>query len=165
MRRVLVPAHIVQRYLGHASAAMTAVYAHLHDKTMRDAFEAYSKTRVNIAGQLLPYDTESPATDAEWIKHNLSRVADSLPNGYCGRPPQRDCPHPNACLTCPDFQTTPEFLGVHRDQAKTNRILIAQADADGRFRLVDNLRRTQASLDAIIPALEALQQHGDDDAA
>jgi len=160
-----VPAHIVQRYLGHASPAMTAVYAHLHDKTMRDAFEAYSKTRVNIAGQLLAYDTESPATDAEWIKHNLARVADSLPNGYCGRPPQRDCPHPNACLTCPDFQTTPEFLGVHRDQAKTNRILIAQAEADGRFRLVENLRRTQTSLDAIIPALETLQQHGGNDAA
>jgi integrase len=159
-----VPAHIVQRYLGHASPAMTAVYAHLHDKTMRDAFEAYSKTRVNIAGQLLPYDTESPATDAEWIKHNLARVADSLPNGYCGRPPQRDCPHPNACLTCPDFQTTPEFLGVHRDQAKTNRILIAQAEADGRFRLVENLRRTQASLDAIIPALEALQEKDGSDA-
>jgi hypothetical protein len=23
---------------------------------------------------------------------------DTLPNGYCGRPPQQDCPHPNACL-------------------------------------------------------------------
>ena len=43
--------------------------------------------------------------------------SDSLPNGYCGRPPQQDCPHPNACLTCPDFQTTPEFLDIHRRQA------------------------------------------------
>jgi integrase len=77
-----VPAHIVQRYLGHASPQMTAVDAHLHDETMRTAFEAYTKSRVNIVGQLLPYDAESPATDAEWIKHNLARVADSLPNGY-----------------------------------------------------------------------------------
>ena len=160
-----VPVHIVQHYLGHASPQMTNVYAHLHDRTMRAAFEEYCTNRVNIAGQALPYDAESPTTDAEWIKHNLARVADSLPNGYCGRPPQRDCPHPNACLTCPDFQTTPEFVPVHRAQAATNRTLIARAEADGRFRLVTNLRRTQDSLDAIIPALEALQHDGDADAS
>ncbi|MGH9184311.1 MAG: tyrosine-type recombinase/integrase [Acidimicrobiales bacterium] len=160
-----VPVHIVQHYLGHASPAMTNVYAHLHDQTMRTAFEDYCTKRVNIAGQALPYDADSPTTDAEWIKHNLARVADSLPNGYCGRPPQRDCPHPNACLTCPDFQTTPEFLPVHRAQAATNRTLIARAEADGRFRLVTNLRRVQDSLDAIIPALEDLQTDGDADAS
>jgi hypothetical protein len=152
-----VPVHIVQHYLGHASPQMTNVYAHLHDKTMRAAFEEYCKKRVNIAGEALPYDADSPTTNAEWIKHNLARVADSLPNGYCGRPPQRDCPHPNACLTCPDFQTTPEFLAVHRAQAAKNRTLIAKAEADGRFRLVANLRRVQDSLEAIIPALEALE--------
>ncbi len=160
-----VPVHIVQHYLGHASPQMTNVYAHLHDRTMRAAFEEYCTKRVNIAGQALPYDADSPTTDAEWIKHNLARVADSLPNGYCGRPPQRDCPHPNACLTCPDFQTTPEFLPIHRAQAATNRTLIARAEADGRFRLVTNLRRTQDSLDAIIPALEALQHDGQADAS
>jgi hypothetical protein len=62
----------------------------------------------------------------------------------------------NACLTCPDFQTTPEFLPIHRAQAATNRTLIAR-----RFRLVTNLRRAQDSLDAIIPALEALQNEGE----
>ncbi|MHB1535143.1 MAG: tyrosine-type recombinase/integrase [Acidimicrobiales bacterium] len=160
-----VPVHIVQHYLGHATPQMTNVYAHLHDHTMRAAFEDYATKRVNIAGQALPYDAESPTTDAEWIKHNLARVADSLPNGYCGRPPQRDCPHPNACLTCPDFQTTPEFLPVHRAQAITNRTLIARAEADGRFRLVTNLRRVQDSLDAIIPALETHHQQGESHAS
>ncbi len=153
-----VPVHIVQHYLGHATPQMVNVYAHLHDRTMREAFDNYARKRVNIAGQALPYDAESPTSDAEWIKHNLARVADILPNGYCGRPPQRDCPHPNACLTCPDFQTTPEFLPVHRAQAATNRKLIAQAQADGHFRLVANLTRVQQSLDTIVPALEALEQ-------
>ena len=78
----------------------------------------------------------------------MARIRDSLPNGYCGRLPQQDCPHPNACLTCPDFQTTPEFLDIHRQQAKTNRKLIARAEANGQFRLVDNLRQVQASLEA-----------------
>ena len=62
----------------------------------------------------------------------------------------------NACLTCPDFQTTPEFLEAHRHQAATNRRLIAQADARGQFRLAENLRQVQTNLERIIPALEAV---------
>ena len=96
---------------------MTARYAQIHDRTVRDAFERYCAQRVNIAGEALDYDPDALTADAEWVKHNLSRIRDSLPNGYCGRPPQQDCPHPNACLTCPDFQTTPEFLDIHRQQA------------------------------------------------
>ena len=153
-----VPQHVIQKLLGHASPRMTARYAQIHDTTVRAAFEAYCHSRINTVGDVVPYDPDASTADAEWVKHNLSRVHDSLPNGYCGRPPQQDCPHPNACLTCPDFQTTPEFLHVHRQHTATNRKLIAQADADGHFRLAGNLRRVQDSLDHIIPALEALDQ-------
>jgi hypothetical protein len=90
---------------------------HVHATTIREAFDNYQRQRVNIAGETIGYDPDAPTAAAEWVKHNLSRIRDSLPNGYCGRPPQQDCPHPNACLTCPDFQTTPEFLGTHRRQA------------------------------------------------
>lgn len=151
-----VPQHVIQKLLGHASPRMTARYAQIHDSTVRDAFERYCHSRVNTAGETVPYDPDASTADAEWVKHNLSRISDSLPNGYCGRPPQQDCPHPNACLTCPDFQTTPEFLDVHRQHAATNRKLIARADANGQFRLAANLRRVQTSLDQIIPALEVL---------
>lgn len=96
-------------------------------------------------------------------QRNLSQIRDSLPNGYCGRPPQQDCPHPNACLTCPDFQTTPEFLDVHRRQSVTNRKLIGRADANGQFRLAANLRQVQTSLDRIIPDLEALPDDNEAD--
>jgi len=72
-------------------------------------------------------------------------------------------PSVNACLTCPDFQTTPVFLQIHRRQAATSRHLIAQADTKGQLRLAENLRRVQASLDRIIPALEALGKDGPDD--
>jgi integrase-like protein len=151
-----VPQHVVQKLLGHASPNMTAHYARIHDHTIREAFDAYQQQRVNTAGEILGFDPDAPTANAEWVKHNPSRICDSLPNGYCGRPPQQDCPHPNACLTCPDFQTTPEFLDVHRRQATTNRKLIARADANGQFRLAANLRQVQTSLDRIIPALEAL---------
>ena len=151
-----VPQHVIQRLLGHASPRMTARYAQIHDHTVRDAFQRYCAQRVDTTGDLVPYDPDALTADAEWAKHNLARVRDSLPNGYCGRPPQQDCPHPNACLTCPDFQTTPEFLDVHRQQAATNKKLIARADSNGQFRLADNLRRVQDSLERIIPALEHL---------
>src|ERR1035441_6705797 len=85
----------------------------------------------SILGERIAFDPAGPTADAEWTKHNLARVQASLPNGYCGRPPQQDCPHPNACLTCPDFQTTPEFLDIHRRQRDDTGTLIATADADG----------------------------------
>jgi integrase len=157
-----VAQHVVQRLLGHASPRMTGNYATLHDTTIRHAFDYYQQQRVDIAGQTVAYDPDATTAGAEWVKHNLSRIRDSLPNGYCGRPPQQDCPHPNACLTCPDFQTTPEFLEVHHHQATNNRTLIATADANGQFRLAANLRQVQTSLDRIIPALEALQNAADD---
>jgi integrase len=152
-----VPQHVVQKLLGHASPHMTAHYARVHDATIREAFDRYQRQRVNIAGETLGYDPDAPTATAEWVKHNLSRVRDSLPNGYCGRPPQQDCPHPNACLTCPDFQTTPQFLDIHRRQAATNLHLIARADANGQSRLAASLRQVQGNLEKIIPALEALR--------
>lgn len=152
-----VPQHVVQRLLGHASPNMTGHYAHLHDTTIKQAFDAYQATRVNIAGERIGYDPDGPTADAEWIKQNLNRIRDSLPNGYCARPAQQDCPHPNACLTCPDFQTTVEFIDIHRSQAATNRRLIEQAEGRGQVRLAENLRQVQTSLERIIPALEDLK--------
>jgi len=139
---------------------MTDHYAKVHDTTIREASGRYQAQRVNISGQQIGYDPGSPAASAEWVKHNLNRVRDSLPNRYCGRPAQQDCPHPNACLTCPDFQTTPQFLQIHRRQAAANSRLIEQAEGNGQLRLAENLRRVQANLDRITPALEVLQDDG-----
>jgi hypothetical protein len=135
---------------------MTAHYARVHDATIREAFDRYQSQRVNVAGETIGYDPGAPTAGAGWVKHNLSRVRDSLPNGCCGRPPQQACPHPNACLTCPDFQTTPQFPGIHRRQATTNLRLITRAEANGQTRLAASLRQVQANLGKIIPALETL---------
>ena len=66
-----VPQHVVQRLLGHASPEMTAHYAHIHDHTVRDAFDRYQQQRVNTDGEFLPFDPEGPTASAEWVKHNL----------------------------------------------------------------------------------------------
>lgn len=156
-----VPQHVVQKLLGHASPQMTATYARLHDSTVREAFDQWCTTRVNINGERLMFEPDAASADAEWVKHHLSRIQASLPNGYCGRPPQQDCPHPNACLTCPDFQTTIEFLPTHRRQADHTRELIAAAD--GHQRLADNHRVVLGHLEHIIAALEPLDIGEPDD--
>jgi integrase len=155
-----VPQHVVQKLLGHASPQMTARYATLHDTTVRAAFDDYQRRRVDITGERLDFDPDAPTADAEWVKHNLARVQASLPNGYCGRPPQQDCPHPNACLTCPDFQTTPTFLPLHRRQHDDTLALIDLAEQRGNARLVANHRQVATNLQRVITALEALNPPG-----
>jgi hypothetical protein len=135
---------------------MTGVYAQLHDHTIREAFERYQSTRIDITGQILDFDPAAPTATAEWIKHHLNKIMAALPNGYCGRPPQQDCPHPNACLTCPDFQTTVEFLDIHRRHADSTTVLIAAAEAKGNQRLADNHRRVHDNLTRIIDTLETV---------
>jgi site-specific recombinase XerD len=152
-----VAQHVVQKMLGHATPQMTARYAIIHDATVRAAFDDYQRRRVDITGTRLDFDPEAPTADAEWVKHNLARVQASLPNGYCGRPPQQDCPHPNACLTCPDFQTTPQFLPVHRRHRDENLALLAAAEHTGRTRLAANHRQVDANLERVIHALEAVE--------
>jgi integrase len=156
-----VPQHVVQRVLGHASPEMTGIYAHLHDDTVRQAFERYQATRVDIDGQIVPFDPAAPTATAEWIKHHLHKVQAALPNGYCGRPPQQDCPHPNACLTCPDFQTTVEFLDIHRRHANSTTVLIAAAEVKGNQRLAANHRRVHDNLTRIIDTLETVAAAAD----
>ena len=153
-----VPQHVVQRMLGHATPQMTARYAIVHDTTVRAAFDDYQRRRVDIGGQRLDFDPDALTAEAEWVKHNLARVAASLPNGYCGRPPQQDCPHPNACLTCPDFQTTPQFLPLHRRQRDDTLVLLAAAEQAGKTRLAANHRQVTSNLDQVIGALEAIDK-------
>lgn len=88
-----------------------------------------------------------------------SVVAQRVTGGYCGRPPQQDCPHPNACLTCPDFQTTPEFLPLHIRQRDDTLELMSLAERGGHGRLAANHRQVATNLQHVIEALEAIEEH------
>ena len=109
-----VPQEVVRRLLDHTSHTMTARYARLADTTIRQHWERAQK--INIRGEPVDTSTDGPLADAAWMKQNLSRAKMALPNGYCGLPLQKSCPHANACLTCPLFITTSEFLPQHHQQ-------------------------------------------------
>ena len=147
-----VPLEVVRRLLDHTSHTMTARYARLADTTIREQWERAQK--INIRGEPIDTSTDGPLADAAWMKQNLSRAKMALPNGYCGLPLQKSCPHANACLTCPLFITTAEFLPQHHQQLDATRALITRAETDGHTRLAEMNRTVETNLLAIISTLE-----------
>ena len=147
-----VPQEIVRRILDHDSPQMTSHYARLHDDTVRRHWEAARK--IDITGRTVAYEPGGPLADAAWAKQRLAQATQALPNGYCGLPMQRSCPHANACLTCPMFLTTSEFLPQHHAQRQQTLELITAAEARGHGRLVEMNRTVLSNLDTIIDTLE-----------
>ena len=130
-----VPQEVVRVLLDHESHEMTAHYARITDQTVRRRWEA--ATKVNIKGERVTLDPQGPLAQAQWAKTRYGIATQTLPNGYCGLPLQRSCPHANACLTCPVFLTGPEFLPELREQRRRTLALIdvsnrQRTDPDGR---------------------------------
>ena len=135
---------------------MTAHYARLHDTTVRRHWE---KARaVNVHGEQVILDPSGPLADAVWAKQRIAHATQALPNGYCGLPVVTTCPHANACLTCPMFLTTGEFLPQHHQHRQHVLQLISAAQACGRQRLVEMNQQVLVNLDRIITPL---QEDGD----
>ncbi|MHB1519637.1 MAG: tyrosine-type recombinase/integrase [Acidimicrobiales bacterium] len=145
-----VPQETVRRLLDHESHEMTSHYARLSDDTIRDQWEKARK--VNVTGQEMATE-DGQLGAAIWMKNNVARAKMALPNGYCGLPLQQRCEYANACLTCPVFVTTVEFLPNHRRQLESTRALIEQAERDGHKRMSEMNRTVETNLRSIIAAL------------
>jgi len=151
-----VPQEVVRRILDHDSHMMTAGYARLSDTTIRRHWEQARK--VNIKGETVALDPAGALAEAAWAKQRVSRATQALPNGFCALPLQKTCPHANACLTCPMFLTTPEFLPQHHAQRQQILQIISAAEARGQQRLVEMNQQVVGNLDRIITALAAEHQ-------
>ena len=146
-----VPQEVVRRILDHDSHQMTAHYARLSDTSIRRHWEAARK--VNASGVEVTLDPDGPLAEAAWSKQRLGRATQALPNGYCGLPVQKTCPHANDCLTCPMFITTTEFLPHHREHRTQLLQIISAAEARGQQRLVEMNTQVLGNLDRIIDTL------------
>ncbi|QFZ18513.1 hypothetical protein EKG83_14455 [Saccharothrix syringae] len=140
-----VPQHVVQKLLDHMSPAMTAVYARLHDKTVREKWE--KAVTVNSQGEIVRVTESDPLSNAAWTRISLGRAKQTLPNGYCGLPLIRNCEHANPCLTCPMFLTAPEFLPHHREQRGRTLKIIETAKAAGHIRIAEKNTKILDNLD------------------
>jgi integrase/recombinase XerD len=152
-----VPQHIIQRYLGHETPAMTSVYAHIHDQTLKKEIAKYHDSRVvNVAGELV--ESTTPELDNDLDLHLLKKkvLAQSLPNGSCARPiVLGECPHANACFTCGDFRTTIEFLDQHKAQLDETEKLVKNAEEKGWKRHAEMNVKVRNNLQKIITTLES----------
>lgn len=149
-----VPQHIVQRYLGHESPQMTAVYATIHDETMKEEIAKFQGKVVSISGEVVEEKTPEVETgDLQWVKRTIQ--AQALPNGSCALPIiSQGCPHANACLTCTHFRTTSEFLAEHQQQLDKTIQIIEKAKANGWQRQIEMNKKVKANLESIIESLK-----------
>ena len=93
------PQHVVKQLMDHTSDLMTAHYARICQQTARRNWE--QAHRVNIAGQPVTVEPESPHADALWMKESLARAKMALPNGFCTLPLQKSYAHANALFDLP----------------------------------------------------------------
>lgn len=147
-----VPQEIVRVLLNHDSHEMTAHYARITDQTVRRRWEQAIK--VNIRGERVSISPEGPLAQAQWAKTRYGMATQTLPNGYCGLPLQRSCPHANACLTCPVFLTGPEFLPELREQRGHTLALIDVSQRNGQARVVEMNQQVLTNLDRMISEAE-----------
>jgi integrase len=153
-----VPIHVVQRYLGHLTPAMTMHYAQTLAETAEAEFLRFRK---------LTADARPVQADPRDLYDMLqldSRTDRMLPNGWCLLPPRQSCDRGNACLTCGKFATDATFLPELRVQKDRTLDLIDSRQAAFTARTgapmtpgnvwLDGRQREASALDAIITALE-----------
>lgn len=147
--------HLVQRFLGHETPTMTSVYAHIHDRTLKDAYAAFRGRTVDVRGRVVEEDPAGRGSpEDQWLKRNI--LAQALPHGTCALPTiAQGYPHANACLTCVHFRTDRRHLDDHRDQLRRTRQLLAAAQTNGWTRQLEMNRQVEANLLAIVTQLEA----------
>ena len=153
-----VPIHVVQRYLGHLSPAMTMRYAQTLAETHEAEFLRYRKLTADAR------ELEIGARDLYDMLQLDQRTDRILPNGWCLLPPRQSCDRGNACLSCDKFATDASFLPELRQQKDKTLHLIDQRQQafsarTGTLMGEDNIwlqgrRREAASLEAIITTLQ-----------
>lgn len=170
-----VPIHIVSRFLGHETLQMTQVYAHIHDKTLKEEFRKYQDKMVDVTGKVVEFESVAAeiaqgadvnSIDSQWLKRNV--MAQALPNGTCAIPAvQKTCPHgANKCITgpdgkgCPHFKTDIRFFDkLNEHLERTNEIVEwAQQNPDSR-RAAEILQinlPVKQNLERIVRGLESL---------
>jgi len=159
-----VPVHVVQRYLGHLSPAMTMHYARTLAETAEAEFLRYRKITADAR------DLQAGPRDLYDMLQLDKRTDRILPNGWCLLPPRQACDRGNACLTCGDFATDATFLPELRAQKDRTIALIDTRQAAFTARTgapmtpgnvwLEGRQRETAALGAIITTLDAMPEAG-----
>jgi len=112
-----LPVHVLQRYAGHASPAMSMHYIAHREEHAEQAFLATVKLRAD--GTRITISREDHD-----ILHLFDRADRLLPHGWCLLPPLQTCDKGNACLTCSVFVTDETHRAtLERQLAETGELI------------------------------------------
>ncbi len=148
-----VPLPVIQKLLGHRSIATTEIYARMSEQKVREEWE--QSRAVNHEGNPI-YQPGSVEMDAAWVHAFMGGATQALPNGRCGMPCNEECEHANACLYCPLFITTPDYLPVLREQREEHETMMRMAEEAGHQRIVERNRKPFIALTKLIENLERI---------
>jgi site-specific recombinase XerD len=150
-----IPITAIKELLGHESLVTTEIYARMNTEKVREQWE--KSFAINAAGEVVQ-SPGSEVKEAAWLHAFTGGAAQALPNGRCGMPCGETCEHANACLYCPLFITTPDYLPVLREQRDDHARMIEMAKEQGYQRIVDKNSKPFIALTKLI---EQLEGHGD----
>lgn len=144
----------LMEFLGHNSTHSTRLYAKVQN-------ERFSKTYRKLGFIGVIEESLDNIVDEEQKKiTEEKRLMAQLPDGVCTRPIKEqviNCKKPNACLFCPKFITTPEFLEVHKnhlERIREDKLRYMEENLIGTDYL---LLETEKALTEIVTQLEAIQ--------
>jgi len=123
-----VPLHVVMRYMGHRSPAMTMHYAQTLSQTHEREFLRFKK--ITADGREYEGDPQD-LFDRLQLDRRTDRI---LPNGWCLLPPRQACTKGNACLSCTKFVTDETFRPSLEHQLAETGQLVARRQAEHQHR-------------------------------
>lgn len=149
-----LPIQTIQKLLGQRTLRATEIYARISESKAREEWE--KTIAVDRDGELVQSQSGDIA-DAAWAHAFLGGASQALPNGRCGMPCSETCEHANACLYCPLFLTTPEYLPVLREQRDEHALMMEMAGREGHQRIVEKNQKPFFALTKLITRLEKLE--------
>jgi integrase len=145
--------HTIMQVLGHTSANMAMVYAHISDHEVLRDYQAVLGPGAMIAGPYAETVREGglSADETDWIKTNFFKT--ELELGHCLRLPQEGPCECELYLTCAKFITTTEYAPRLRSRRQRELQLIEDAANHGWEREVERHRCTARRLEELLTQL------------
>lgn len=144
----------VMQYLGHESMHSTRLYAKVRNDRLTKEYK-----KLGFIG-VIKQSIENIVDEKGKQLNSEKRLMAQLPDGVCAKPINTkviDCKKPNACLFCPKFITTPEFLDIHKDHLERIRADKERYLAEDLMGSEYHLFETEKALEDIISRLSALK--------
>jgi hypothetical protein len=145
--------HTIMQVLGHTSASMAMVYAHISDQEVLRDYQAVLGPGATLAGPYAETLRVGGLSSAEmdWLKTNFFKT--ELELGHCLRLPQEGPCECDLYLTCAKFVTTNKYAPRLRARRARELELIEDATNHGWAREAERHRGTVRRIEQLLTEL------------